>query len=302
LFQRGSLARNRPTRAPVTLTSIAPNLVEGRELYSPIAIDPKPFSQATNAATVSQTTVDPKESRCRPRTNCQSRNVLHFLLNSCKSLVSYPGAWREDSMPKGSVGRRSFLRNAAAGAAGLVAVKPHIAMAQQAGLRSREFRRSGNHPGIHARPVGRAAIRFTRSGKLPTSNLSRRRNSSGFRSVKSGSCFRSSVIRMRCASTFAIDRAKTRHRPGQNCGAAGDGARAGPGIAAMSHGSAATGEATGLLPGSRCNCKPRPEKEESMRRLKFSIFQNVRITPRPSIACKRCWRKRERLRTWLKSR
>ena len=51
---------------------------------------------------------------------------------------------------------------------------------------------------------GRAAIDFMRSGKLPTSNLSRRRNSSGFPSTKSVSCFQSSVIRLRSASTSGI--------------------------------------------------------------------------------------------------
>jgi acetolactate synthase-1/2/3 large subunit len=38
-------------------------------------------------------------------------------------------------MPTSFVGRRSFLRSAAAGAAGLVAAKPHITMAQQAALK-----------------------------------------------------------------------------------------------------------------------------------------------------------------------
>jgi hypothetical protein len=33
----------------------------------------------------------------------------------------------------------------------------------------------------------------------------------------------------------------------------------------MPHGSAATGEAPGLLPGSRSDCQPRPKKEESMK-------------------------------------
>ena len=55
---------------------------------------------------------------------------------------------------------------------------------------------------------------------------------------------------------------KLGHRPGQNCGAAEDGNGAGRGIAAMPHGSPATVEASGLLPGSGSDCEAPARKRK----------------------------------------